>query len=292
MENKITKEKIEKVISEITEMPTFIDVLSQLVALTDDPLTSASDLVKVMDQSLAVTVLKVANSAFFGHRFYRHISTIEHAIALIGFNTVRELALSSSFIALLPPKSKRREVDLKSFCYHSILCAVASKLLAKVFRSEYLDRAYSAGLIHDIGKTIIAGYFPKQFKAMKKFMKGRNIPALEAERAILGVTHAEVGGWFVESWNLPYEIEEAVRFHHQPHASQLDKELTFTVSLANNLSKKIASQAVLPQSREIQEFFTDEVGFAYDKCEEFTSELLQKIEKAQPLVDLITDKIF
>jgi putative nucleotidyltransferase with HDIG domain len=203
-----SRKLVDRVIDQIEHLPTLPHVVGSLLAMTESPSGDATKLSKALDQSLAAKVLKVANSAFYGNR---KVNTISQGIVIIGFDAVKEIVLTTS---LFHTFHDARDIQaLQPLWQHSLECAMIAKRLAWIYRYEILDEAYFSGLIHDIGKLVIQQYFPEPHEQICKLVE-EGVESLEAERQILSVTHAEIGGKMVQRWNFPAALVDAVNHHH------------------------------------------------------------------------------
>ncbi len=202
---------IDRVIQEIEHLPTLPQVVMRVLAMAESPRISAIELSKAMDQSLAAKVLKVANSAYYGVRSSRNINSIHHAIVLIGFEAVKEIILTTSFFHTF--HDSRDVQALQPLWQHSLECALISKRLAWMYRYDSLDEAYLSGLTHDIGRLVIQQYFSDQYWEIER-KKDLGIEMLTAEKEVLDVTHAEIGGKVAERWAFPPILVDVITHHH------------------------------------------------------------------------------
>jgi putative nucleotidyltransferase with HDIG domain len=192
-------------------LPTIPIVLAKILQLVDAETSSGKQLVGVIerDQSLTGKMLRLANSAFFGQT--RKVSTIPRAVVLLGFSTVRNLALGVKvWDALGAGVSRSRLEEMWS---HTVAVAVATKILTARLRAGDPDEAFTAGVLHDVGRLVLAMRFRDEY--WRTVGGAGEVDAVERmEGSTFGVDHAEVGGWILEAWNLPPTIVEAVRHHH------------------------------------------------------------------------------
>lgn len=198
-------------------LPTIPPVLAGIVALIDSDTAGARRLVELIerDQALTAKLLRLANSAFFGQS--RRVSTVPRAILLLGFSTVRNLALGVKVWEALAGDVARRR--LEELWAHAITVAVCAKAMAGRMRACDPDEAFTAGLLHDVGRLVIAVRFRDLYwdtvgGGTEAEVAGAE-PIAALERGTFGVDHAEVGGWLLEAWSLPPTIVEAVRQHHE-----------------------------------------------------------------------------
>ena len=164
-----------------------------------------------MDQSLAAKVLKVANSAYYGGKSSKNIRSIHLAIVMIGFEAVKEIILTTSFFHTF--QDVHEVQTLQPLWQHSLDCALISKRLAWMYHYDSLDEAYLAGLIHDIGRLVIQQYFSDQYREIEN-QKNLGIEMLAAEKEVLNITHAEIGGKIAERWNFPSTLVDVITHHH------------------------------------------------------------------------------
>ncbi len=198
----------------IHELPTLPAVIPRILALVEDPGTSARDLSEAIghDPALASTVLKVANSAYYGFR--REVASLERAVALLGFNMVRSLAASIGVIRSLPPRTPGSVFSREGLWAHSVAVGTAARAMA--LRADRVDgeALFLAGLLHDVGKVVLDVFFPAEFGRALAVAAGSGEPLHRVERAVLGTDHAEVGGMLLARWNLPEAIRVPVAAHH------------------------------------------------------------------------------
>lgn len=209
-----------KNIENISSIPTLPTVIERLTRLLQNPKTSAEEVGKAIttDQALASKVLKLVNSAFYG--FPGRISTITHAIVILGFSTVKNIVLTASIFDAFRGKGEDGiGFDLEGFWLHSIACGAASFSIAKQIGNTEKEECFIAGLIHDVGKLIMCQYLPKEFNMVLKDCSTNEQLLYESECALFAETHQEVGGFLTERWNLPVNLQNAVKYHHTPSPS-------------------------------------------------------------------------
>jgi putative nucleotidyltransferase with HDIG domain len=196
-------------------LPTIPTVLAKILQLADAENVSGKELIAVIehDQSLTGKMLRLANSAFFGQS--RRVATIPRAIVLLGFSTVRNLALGVKVWDTLGTGIARNRLD--ELWVHAVAVGVAAKALTARLRAGDPDEAFTAGVLHDVGRLILAMRFREEY--WRIVGSAGEAEAIERkEAANLGIDHAEVGGWVLEAWSLPPTIVEAVRSHHAADA--------------------------------------------------------------------------
>lgn len=259
---------LQELTKNITELPTLPVVVTRMMGLIDDPDTSAQELARLIsgDQALAVKLLKMANSSFYG--FSKQISTINLAIVVLGFDTVRHLGLSLSVMDQLKKSSSSDLFDVQQFWEHSIGCGIASGMLAREFKYRISAEVFVAGLLHDIGKIVLNLYCKPELETILDMVKSTDCSFIKAEEITQGITHAEIGGWLAKQWNLPDQLVESIACHHDPGKAEDASEIAALVHLGDILCRMA------------------QIGFAGDDTiPEIDEEALMILQKMNPSFD-------
>lgn len=222
--------------NEITELPTLPQVAVTLMDLLDDPNTSAPEINRVMarDPALAAKILKLVNSAYYG--LANKVSSLNQAIVILGFKTVKSIALSASVMGLFKGPHAGSSFDRGRFWKHSIACACVARLVARKQKDFDSETAFSVGLLHDIGKLVFEHYLPEETDKIVKAAEAAGSSFLDAEKTILETDHAEIGHWLTEKWGLPRDIVVGIGYHHNLVESP-NKPLVAVIQFANYLAK-------------------------------------------------------
>ncbi len=205
--------KVKRKLESLKDLPTIPTVMSQVLTALDNPDVSAASLAKIIenDQSLTAKVLKVANSPFYG--FARKISTIDLAVVVMGINTIKEIILSL-IIQKFFSKIQKSTFDVNAFWQYSVFCGTASRVLARKLGYRLAGEAFVTGLMHDIGVLVLVESFSSDFIKIRALQDQKGLSMPEAEMLVLDTTHAEIGAWIAEKWNLPDRLCVALSHHH------------------------------------------------------------------------------
>jgi HD-like signal output (HDOD) protein len=239
----MTPDQIRERVKTIIQLPALPAVAMEVVELVDNPKTSASKLGRVIssDQALTAKVLKIANSPFYG--FPRKISTIDFAIIVLGFDALKEIVVSISLVSSLQRKSDMY-FDAKVFWDHSIATGVVGRRLARDLGYRVSGEVFVGGLLHEMGISALHRYFSTEYKRIVDIAKDSNLTFIEAEESVLGVTHAEIGGWLAERWNLPDHLIEAISLHHTPSKATINPDLVALIHCADIMALQVANVEV------------------------------------------------
>jgi len=281
-------QSIFKTIEGISSIPTLPAVIDQLGRLLQNPSTSAEEVGKAIttDQALTSKVLKLVNSAFYG--FPGRISTITHAIVILGFSTIKNLVLSASiFDAFREIGNERRGFDLKSFWYHSIACAAASASIAKQTGCGDKEECFIAGLIHDLGKLILCQYLPDEFEKALQHSAQNGQLLYESEKKLFDCTHTHVGAYLAERWNLPPSLRNAVAYHHTPVPSRDHEPIIAIVHCADIFVRALdqgnGGDNSIPQ---LSETAWKSLGLSVNSLGKMLEGIQDEIDKASAFIQL------
>ncbi len=275
--------KVQRIKQKVKDIPSLPEVVTKVVKLVQDPNSSASQLGKVIshDPGLTAKVLKLVNSAYYG--FPKQVSSIQHAIMILGFATIRGLVLSSSVVKIFTPKSTGLiSLDYKKFWKHSLLSAIAAKVAGEYTGRQVEDDIFSAAIMHDIGKIILEQYDHENYiKALRQAPDPLDYKrVLNSEKQNCEVTHGEIGSIVAKSWNLPQSITDVILHHHAPLISADYKNLTSMVYLGNILSHFAIKEVALDISF-IDMSVLNYLGIDGDTLLQIYSELLEKSDNME-----------
>lgn len=234
-----------KLAAAVDGMPAFPKSVQKILELTRDVNCSPKDLVQVIDKDPVVTVkvLRVVNSAYYS--LPKQITSINHAVVYLGFNTIKNLALSIAAIGMLPA-SNAAGFDGAQYLLHSLsTAAIAKQLALRLDDADPMD-CFIAGLLHDFGKVVFAQFMPTEFRKALETSQWNESSLHLALRDVIGADHAVVGAMLVEKWRFPADLVETIRYQYGPEIK--DTPMIACVFAANQISKKL------------------EFGFAGNRC--------------------------
>lgn len=237
----------------IADLPTISAVAGQInLAAKNESLTAAAlaDIIS-RDPALTTKVLKLANSAYYG--LPREVDTLTRAITILGFETIKNLALTVSVFRAFCT-AKGLEIDFKGLWYHSLGTAVAAKALCTrslhLLRDEtVIEQAFLCGIIHDVGKVAMVQTLPAMMAEVFERMRETGLPQYEVEKEIIGFNHQRAGQALADAWNFPEEYLKVIRQHHAPNVvtSSTDPKASLLI-LTTYIGNKIAKAMHLGES--------------------------------------------
>lgn len=210
----------------VKDLPTLPKVLDEVSRLVKDPDSSTEQMAKLiaMDQVLSAKVLKMVNSPIYG--FPGRISSIHHALVLLGFNVLRGVIVSTSVMDIM-------NQNMVGLWEHSVGCALASSTIARHVGLKDVEDVSVAGLLHDLGKVVTAIQLPDLKTGVEAMVKAKDMTYLDAEKALMGFGHDRVNAWIADHWKLPPSIKEGMSYHHKPQLARLYPEAACCVHLGD-----------------------------------------------------------
>lgn len=214
----VRDERVKRTLSNLVELPARSDAHAEVLRLLSDEKVDMTVVAAAIknDPAIVLRVLKVANSPFYGYA--GRIESLEDAVALIGMEAVVNMvAVHRLFQASLPPSDSR--LDFEALWQHSAQVAGFCRTLAPKLRvaASVQRECITGGLLHDIGKLILALASPEGYSLALARMRSERIPLWQSEYEVFGNHHAEIGACLLNLWGLPKSVVSAVAFHHTPH---------------------------------------------------------------------------
>lgn len=211
----------EQIVRNIEDLPTLPGIAMRILEAVKKEGANLEEIGDILstDPPLSAKVLKIINSPFYG--LPRKITSVPHAVSLLGINTVKSLALSFSLVKGL--KRDRGDFAYNRFWQSSLSNAVTCKLIAEMTFPDLPDDTFFLGLLQDIGILALIQCMPKQYSLVLNERDRVVCSFHDAEKQILGFTHAEVGGHLVETWGLPEIFTVPIRYHHHPQDLKTDE---------------------------------------------------------------------
>jgi putative nucleotidyltransferase with HDIG domain len=207
---------IDSILKSIDKIPAFPATTQRVMELLHDDDYAVNDVVNVIkfDQSVTANILKISNSAYFGVR--QKIKTIHDAVVYLGQHQLIRAVQTAGISKYFRKGGEGYVTQAKDLWEHSVAVALMSQILSRKVQSREDPVLYTAALLHDVGKIIMGEYVHQSFDQIIGRVKQLKCSFLEAEEAIIGINHADLGGRIATRWNFPVEIRDAIAFHHRP----------------------------------------------------------------------------
>jgi len=185
------------------------------------------------DPGLTANVLRMANSSYYG--LSKRVMTVKHAVSLLGYVSLEKIFTVNVFSKSI---SKQRTAHGENLWKHSLAVAIAAQQIVSNIKPEMSELAFTAGLLHDIGKFLIMNLLPDSYNnLLKEFNKNPYQYSIGLDNKFIGIDHQQVGELFAKSWDLPQPIINVIRYHHNIDFAKDNKDIVAAVSVANNIVK-------------------------------------------------------
>lgn len=232
----ILRKRVLKAVRSDANLHAYEQVLVKIRHAMAQPSTSARDIAAIIQTEPVLTArtLRVVNSAAFGLR--RPVCNLDEAVVVLGTHQVRDLCSAMTMGLFLQKKEKQSKyLDREAFWLHSFGTAVIARMLHEEFIGGQGPEIYIAGLLCNVGRILLAQFFPELCDKMCEYSLQASIPLLEAEKRVIGCTHAEVGAWLAKAWQLDDGLVQSIRYHHGPSGNNDAELINFAYVLAQLL---------------------------------------------------------
>jgi HD-like signal output (HDOD) protein len=215
------------------------EVAVRAIAVADNPDAKIQDLANIVSQDamLATSILSLSNSPLFPvYACGKSISCLKMAITRLGFRQTKQMILVSSYSSMV---SKLSNVETKTrdlLSKHSFLTGCIATELNRLFKLGIQGEEFTAGLVHDIGRMLLAATIPEQFSVVDSLDFDEAEDLLEKEQSLLGTDHAKIGGWFLRRNQITEELVNVALHHHAPNDSVQYTRLVALISVADDLA--------------------------------------------------------
>lgn len=284
--------------TQINSFPALPLIVTKVMAVTADPESSAEDLMEVIlpDQSMCATILKIANSAFFG--IPREVSTMERALMVLGFEEVRNIVIGKALFGAFPKLGKEFQESVTLFWQHAFTCGLTAKIMGETM-SISPSELFVAGLIHDIGKLAMLTLFGDKYPLLRELTEpGRSDSAAE-ELADFKTSHDRVGLRLANRWLLPEKLTMAIGHHHCPGDAPSLKQFPILIQTADILSLMYCSpeffgaedamkifEDFLPETRDL--WAENDLKWDIGNIGTWYNSLAERFEQDQAILDIFT----
>lgn len=230
-------EQIQRIADKVDRLPTLPSVCVRVNELMADPNTSAAEIGAVVahDQVVAARLLSVVNSSFYGFR--QRINSVTRAMTMIGFRGLRDLMLALGALPALRTQSRHKEFDDSSFWSHAVGVAAGARATAVMLRMPNPEEAFTAGLLHDLGKVAEYQFLTEEFMRILEKAHAENEPIHRLEQERLHFNHAHVGELLARRWRFPDSLTEAICHHHHPSRAPRFPREAAVVHLADIIAR-------------------------------------------------------
>ncbi len=273
-------------VNSMKEIPPLPDSVNAVIKAIRDPKVSARDITGMIANDVAISskILKVVNSAYYG--FKGNISSITHAIVILGFNVLKSLVMSFSVYGLIEGLDSKGPFSLRDFWYHSVGVACASKVLSGMLGFKNGEEFFTQGLLHDAGKLALYRLEPELFLHIVSRAKREDRSFFEVEREEVDIPHPDIAGMLFEAWQMPDNIVESAALHHDIDVIE-NKRHVAIVMLADALVRGMGigsagDDNVVVHGQQLIDFLLQDRDL-----EEVNVMIRQEIERAEAFMRLI-----
>jgi putative nucleotidyltransferase with HDIG domain len=272
----------------VSDLPTIPETLARILKLLEDPNSGARDLAELIrgDAPLASKILRLANSPLY--QKHRSIDTVQECVAVLGYRTVRQVALCVAVVSSLGRECERRgaTMDYRDLWRHCVAAGAVAQALARQVGHEEPETVFTCGLLHDVGKFVLILRYPRQYGELVADRCGLGRLLVELERERMGYDHAMAGAALAEVWNFPARLVATIGGHHDQELVGCDVALVALADYLANLLDPSASDLGFDAMLVDPDPLYAAAGLDRDSIEARLDGLREAIAAASPLRNL------
>lgn len=281
------KKRIEQIITTLDQLPSIPEVASKIINMVNDPDVSFKAIAEEIsrDQAMTTNILKLCNSAYFNQG--KEITSIDRAIVTLGLKEVKNIVM---VVATKPVLDKfvigydlaKGDLWLQGL----VVATVAKKIALMKKRKDIADVVFTGGIIHNVGKVVLAIFVQNTFKDILDTVQTKNIPFDEAEKDIMGFDHQEVGEKILAKWNFPPVLRSIVRFYNAPQSAPPEHALEVSMVHIGNIITTMAGIGVGADGlyHQINSFAIKKTGLSGEEMEDLYAHIPETVKQIRDLL--------
>ncbi len=233
----ISFDDLRRRLDNIRNLPTLPVVYAKVQGIIRDTSSSARDVGAVVaeDPALTARLLKMVNSAFYG--LGREVTTIDHAVVVLGLRELEHVILATTVLKIFPNRGTKSGFDITEFWKHALGTAILARELSRRLEVGDAEELFTMGLLHDIGKMVLALFFEDEYEEVLQAVATRTEVIGTIEEELLGFHHAEVGAIIAAKWDLPPRLVDVIHYHHKPRESETCQAEAAVINLADMICR-------------------------------------------------------
>lgn len=271
--------KLNEILTKVNSFPTMPGAGAKMLTLLEEPDTAVSEIEEILryDPGLTANVLRLANSAYFG--IPSKIGSLKQAVILLGLKRLIQLVVASCVSAVMDKFVPGYDLPPGDLWRHSIAVSIAAEALVKDKKRVGTEDVFTSALLHDVGKLVLGAFVKEELEAIQS-IAAKGVPFVVAENMILGTDHAEIGAHILAHWNLPPDVINAVRWHHDPDSPDTCNIQMDVVYLANLLcqTSETSGQAG-GHAVELSPAVIDRLGIQLDQFETISGKVARWVDE-------------
>jgi putative nucleotidyltransferase with HDIG domain len=225
---------MKEVIEAADQLPAFPEVIWKVMPLVQRmaPVAEIEAVIRY-DQVIAARVLAMSQSAYYARR--QPVASLRDAIVALGQQQLLQAIMAACAARYYNGKSDGYDLREGELWEHAVATALMTEKVGRAIGYEGVLTAYTAALLHDIGKTVLHFYVESTYETILDLVRGNRLPFLDAEREVLGIDHQQLGAEIARRWRFPEEVVTAIAYHHYPLQAPNHSDLVALVYVANRM---------------------------------------------------------
>ncbi len=279
------KKDLSAIIKKINKLKPMSQVAQKVISIAEDPDSSITELSEIIayDQALTANLLKMCNSAHFG--LPREVESVQQSILYLGLDQIIDMVLMSGWSSHLKGRQHGYDLDRGELWRYSVASALIARELAEMKKVEKKHLIFTSALIKDIGKIVLGQFVEDSYEKIRFLVSEHAFSFREAEKAVIGIDHAELGALVAEKWNFSTKMRDIIRFHHSPSEAEDAQVETGIVHIADVLCMMMGiGVGADGLSYRLDNAVIERLGFSERDLQGTIAGFGEKLEKVEALI--------
>lgn len=275
----------QRILSSIDELPCLSPAVQEIITLANDLSASPKDLLDIIrtDPVLTAKILKLVNSAYFS--LNSEVASLNRAIVLLGFNTIKNVAISAELVKLTERSPNNPYFNYRSLWEHMLGVGAVGKFIAKEMGKtrNHLEEFFIAGLIHDLGDFLLMRFLPEEFHKIRQQAFKDEVAVRECSRDVLGFSSSDVGAELADHWKLQGHLKRVICSMEK--VDEMEDPLDRVIFVADHFCRKNRVGYVDDENfPDAQDGMMSELGLSDDFLDSNKDSILQEVERAKVFI--------
>lgn len=230
---------IDRIVAQAQRLPPFPDVVNKLMPLLRElaPIKQIEEVIK-LEPVIASRILMISRSPYYAR--FRKVESLREAIMVLGQKQLIQVAMTACAAQYFRGSMDGYDLREGELWEHAVGVALMAEIIGERLKRQNILTLYTAGLLHDIGKTVLNFYVKEEFEQIITMVRQNRKRFLDAEREVLGIDHQQLGGLIAKKWNFPDSVIAGIRYHHEPKkAAEKHRDISKILYVANRMVSSV-----------------------------------------------------
>ncbi len=281
------KQRIESIVNNLQQLPSIPDVATKIINMVNDPDVSFKAIAEEIskDQAMTTNILKLCNSAYYS--MGKEITSLDRAIVTLGLKEIKDIVMLVATKPVLDKFVIGYDLAKGDMWKQGVVVAnMAKKIALHIKRKDISDVVFTGGIIHNVGKVVLALFVQSTFDDIMKAVEEKGITFLQAEEEIMGFNHQQVGEKILEKWKFPQVLRSIVRYYQEPENAPAEHQVEVSIVHIANVITLMAGIGVGSDGlyHQVSPFALEKTGLTDQDIQEFYGRIPESLNQVRELL--------